>query len=45
MLDKRILNEQKINGPFDLKVKVNFENEADGDTWVDFPSLNLQLIA
>lgn len=45
MLDKRILNEQKLGELFDLKVKVNFENESEDDTWVDFPMLSLTLNA
>ncbi len=45
ILDKRILNEQKIGEPFDLKVSINFENEGADDTWFDFPPLNLKLIS
>lgn len=45
-LDKRILSEQKLGGFFTLEVRVNFENEVEQkDTWFDFPSLDLTLIA
>lgn len=44
-LDKRILNEQKLGDQFDLRVNVNFENETDDDTWVEFPTLSLTLNA
>ena len=40
-LAKRLVQEQAVGELFDLKVRVNFENEGPDDTWFEFEPLQL----